>query len=409
MQTKIESTFLQSEKGQLADKILRNCVHCGFCTATCPTYQILGDELDGPRGRIYLIKQMLEGHAVTKETLNHLDRCLTCRACETTCPSGVEYGHLLEIGRSEVERQVKRSLFQRVLRKTLLLVLPSPKRFNFLLTSGQLFRPVLPNALKKQIPAKPVLPPLSLKTHKRKMLVLDGCVQPSLSPGINYASKKVLDALDIELVSFTGCCGAINQHLSDEDKALITIKNNIDRLITEFDNGIEGIVMTASGCGAMFKEYPHMLRNDESYKNKAQLIASKTFDLTEVINAEELRTKLDMGKFFLNNDKLNIAVHTPCTLQHAQKLPSNIENILLTCGFHLSSIKDKHLCCGSAGTYSITQPELSQQLLEKRLTGLMSGQPDIIVTANIGCLHHLNTGSTVPVRHWIEIVAENLK
>ena len=409
MQTKIEPTFLQSEKGQLADKILRNCVHCGFCTATCPTYQILGDELDGPRGRIYLIKQMLEGHAVTKETLNHLDRCLTCRACETTCPSGVEYGHLLEIGRSEVEKHVKRSLFQHVLRKTLLLVLPYPKRFKLLLKSGQLFRPILPNVLKKQIPVKAVLPQLSLKTHKRKMLVLDGCVQPSLSPGINHASKKVLNALDIELVSFSGCCGAINQHLSDEKNALITVKNNIDRLITEFDNGIEGIVMTASGCGAMFKEYPHMLRNDKTYKNKAQLIADKTFDLSEIINAEELRTKLDIGKFSLNNDKPNIAVHTPCTLQHAQKLPDNIENILLACGFHLSPIKDKHLCCGSAGTYSITQPELSQQLLEQRLTGLMTNQPDIIVTANIGCLHHLNSGSSVPVRHWIEIVAENLK
>ncbi len=403
MQTKIKHDFLQTEKGRLADKILRSCVHCGFCTATCPTYQILGDELDGPRGRIYLIKQMLEGHTVTKETLNHLDRCLTCRACETTCPSGVEYGHLLEIGRSEVEKRVKRSLLQKLLRKTLLLILPFPKRFAVLLKTGQLFRPVLPGILKKQIPAKTRLTKLSLKNHKKKMLVLDGCAQPALAPEINHATRKVLDALDIELVSFSGCCGAINQHLSDEEKALIIIKNNIDRLKTEFDNGIEGIVMTASGCGAMFKEYPHLLRNDEHYKNKAELIANKTFDLTEIINTEKLKNKLNVNK------NLNIAVHTPCTLQHAQKLPSNIENILSSCGYQLSIIKDKHLCCGSAGTYSITQPELSAQLREQRLTSLMIDQPDMIATAIIGCLHHMNAGSSVPVRHWIEIVAEDLK
>jgi glycolate oxidase iron-sulfur subunit len=404
MQTKIEHDFLQSEQGQLADKILRNCVHCGFCTATCPTYQILGDELDGPRGRIYQIKQMLEGHPVTKDTLMHLDRCLTCCACETTCPSGVEYGHLLEIGRSEVEKRVKRSFTQQLLRKTLLFILPVSKRFNSLLKIGQFFRPLLPKLLKNQIPAKIILPQLALKTHKRKMLMLDGCVQPALSPEINHATKQVLDALDIEVISFSGCCGAIRQHLSDEENALITIKDNIDRLITEFETGVEGIVMTASGCGAMFKEYPHLLRSDESYKNKAKLVASKTFDLTEVINAEELKTKLTNKK-----DQLNIAVHTPCTLQHAQKQPSNIENILSSCGYQLSPIKDKHLCCGSAGTYSITQPKLSQQLREQRLTGLMVGQPDLIVTANIGCLHHLNSGSPVPVRHWIEVVAEDLK
>jgi len=402
MQTKIEHDFLQSEKGQLANKILRNCVHCGFCTATCPTYQILGDELDGPRGRIYQIKEMLEGAAVTKDTLLHLDRCLTCRACETTCPSGVEYGHLLEIGRSEVERRVKRSLTQRILRKVLLNVLPFSNRFNTLLKMGQIFRPVLPNILKKQIPIKVKLAELSLKTHKRKMLILDGCVQPTLSPKINHATRQVLNALDIELISFSGCCGAINQHLSDEQNALVTIKNNIDRLISQFDNGLEGIVITASGCGAMFKDYPHLLRNDESYKEKAKLVSDKTFDLTEVINAKELKTKL-------NITHKNIAVHTPCTLQHAQKLPMNIEAIFSSCGYQLSSIKDKHLCCGSAGTYSITQPKLSEQLREQRLTGLMVGQPDLIVTANIGCLHHLNAGSTVPVRHWIEVVAEDLK
>jgi len=401
MQTKIAKEFLQSDNGQLADKILRSCVHCGFCTATCPTYQILGDELDGPRGRIYQIKEMLEGAQVTKETLKHLDRCLTCRACETTCPSGVEYGYLLDIGRSEVERRVKRSLPQRVLRKLLLLILPYSNRFDFFLKTGQMFRPILPIILKQQIPQKNQLSEIPAQSHKRKMLILDGCVQPSLSPEINHATRKVLNALNIELVSFAGCCGAINQHLSDEEKALSIVKNNIERLTSEFKKGLEGIVITASGCGAMFKDYPHLLRNDELYKSKAELVASKTFDLTEVINTNELKTKIKCSQS-------TIAVHTPCTLQHAQKLPSNIENILSACGYQLSPIKDKHLCCGSAGTYSITQPKLSEKLREQRLTGLMLAQPNLIVTANIGCLHHLNAGSSVPVRHWIEVIAEDL-
>lgn len=404
MQTKLEPNFLKSEQGQLADKILRNCVHCGFCTATCPTYQILNDELDGPRGRIYQIKQMFEGHPISKETLTHLDRCLTCRSCETTCPSGVEYNQLLEIGKSEIEKRIKRPIVQQLLRKSLLFVFPNSKRFNFILNIGQFFRPLLPVSLKKQIPVKNKLPQLQLKSHQRKMLILDGCVQPALSPEINHASMQVLNALDIEPVSFSGCCGAIRQHLSDEENALATIKNNIDRIEAELDNGIDGIVITASGCGAMFKDYPHLLRNDDTYKEKAKRIAARTFDLTEVIDIDKLKTKLIDDK-----KSLNIAVHTPCTLQHAQKLPSNIENILSSCGYQLSKIRDKHLCCGSAGTYSITQPKLSKQLREQRLSGLMINQPDLIVTANIGCLHHLNAGSTVPIRHWVEIIAEHLK
>lgn len=401
MQTKLKKDFLQSGNGQLADKILRSCVHCGFCTATCPTYQILGDELDGPRGRIYQIKEMLEGKKVTQETLTHLDRCLSCRSCETTCPSGVEYGYLLEIGRNEVEKRVKRSLPQKLLRKSLLTVLPYHNRFSALLRLAQFFRAVLPKALKKKIPVKIKLSQLSLKQHKRKMLILDGCAQPALAPEINHATRKVLDALDIELISFSGCCGAINQHLSDEEKALAIIKNNIDRLEKEFNNGIEGIVMTASGCGAMFKDYPHLLRLDKTYKEKAEHVANKTFDLTEIINTTKLSEKL-------KPQQKNIAIHTPCTLQHAQKLPSNIESIFSGCGYHLASIKDKHLCCGSAGTYSITQPTLSEQLREQRLAGLILEQPDIIATANIGCLHHLNAGSPVPVKHWVEIIAEDL-
>jgi len=404
MQTKLKPQFLQSKKGQLADKILRSCVHCGFCTATCPTYQILGDELDGPRGRIYQIKEMLEGQLVTNETLTHLDRCLTCRACETTCPSGVDYGHLLEIGKHEAEKHIKRTISQQLLRKSLLYVLPNPKVFNLLFSLGQKFYPFLPDAIKKKVPIKKSLPALSLETHKRKMLVLDGCVQPVLSPEINHAAKKVLDKLGIELITFSGCCGAIRQHLSDEKNALNTVKDNIDRLLLEFDKGIEGIVMTASGCGAMFKEYPYLLKDDESYREKAINIAARTFDLTEIIEKEELKGLLDNSK-----QDLSVAVHTPCTLQHAQKLPANIENILSHCGYHLTQVQDKHLCCGSAGTYSITQANLSKKLRDQRLKGLLFKQPDLIVSANIGCLLQLNEASPVPVQHWIELIANNLK
>ena len=407
MQTKIEHSFLITRQGQHADSILRSCVHCGFCTATCPTYQLLGDELDGPRGRIYQIKQMLEGHPVTRETVKHLDRCLTCRSCETTCPSGVKYGELLEIGRSEIEKRVGRPLYQKWLRKGLLFFLPYPRRFEPLLKLGQLIRPLLFGVLKKSIPAKVVLPPLQTQKHKRKMLILDGCVQPSLAPGINHATTRVLDVLGIELISFPGCCGAINHHLSDDANTLLTIKNNIDRIQSELDSelnqGLEGIVITASGCGAMLKEYPQLLHNDSVYKNKAEHITNKVFDLAEIINAEELKKHLAT-----NRQEQSIAVHTPCTLQHAQKLPGAIENILTSCGYQLSAVMDKHLCCGSAGTYSITQPGLSRQLRTQRLKGLMAGQPDLIVTANIGCLLHLNQESTVNVRHWIEVIAEHL-
>jgi len=404
MQTKLSHKFLETEKGQLADKILRSCVHCGFCTATCPTYQILGDELDSPRGRIYQIKQMLEDQPVSKDTLLHLDRCLTCRSCETTCPSGVKYGTLLEIGRDEIEKRVKRPLLQRLIRKILLIILPNTQLFNRLLGVGQFFRPVLPAKLKNKVPPKIQLSEIVLKKHKRKMLILDGCVQPALAPVINQATRKVLDALSIELISFSGCCGAINHHLSDEKNAIETIKNNIDRLMIHFDSGVEAIIMTSSGCGAMFKEYPDLLRDNPAYKDKADYISNKTFDLSEIIKADELNTIL-----VKNKNKQKIAIQTPCTLQHAQKLPFNIDRLFSECGYQLSPVEDKHLCCGSAGTYSILQNKLSLQLRQQRLTGLMRGQPDVIITANIGCLLHLNEGSSVPVRHWIEIIADDLK
>lgn len=404
MQTKLSNKFLDTEKGQLADKILRSCVHCGFCTATCPTYQILGDELDSPRGRIYLIKQMLEDQPVSKDTLLHLDRCLTCRSCETTCPSGVKYGKLLEIGRNEVEKRVKRPLFQRLMRKTLLIILPNTQLFCLLLGVGQFFRPVLPAKLKSKIPPKIQLNEIILKKHKRKMLILDGCVQPALAPVINHATRKVLDALQIELISFSGCCGAINHHLSDEKNTVATIKNNIDRLMIHFDSGVEAIIITASGCGAMFKEYPDLLSEHPEYKDKADYISSKTFDLSEIIKTDELNSVLVKDK-----NKQKIAIQTPCTLQHAQKLPFSIDKLFSKCGYQLSPVMDKHLCCGSAGTYSILQNKLSRQLRQQRLSGLMQGQPDVIVTANIGCLLHLNEGSSVPVRHWIEVIAEDLK
>ncbi len=403
MQTRLEKTFLQTPDGQLADKILRSCVHCGFCTATCPTYQLLGDELDGPRGRIYQIKQMLEGNPVSSKTLQHLDRCLTCRACETTCPSGVDYVHLLEIGKHEMAKKVRRPLQQQLLRKVLLWLLPHPQRFRPLLTLGQFFRPLLPAKLKKHIPHKVALEYLEPVQCQRKMLLLDGCVQPAMAPQINLSTRRVLQATGIETISFSGCCGAIEQHLDNETAALQRVKHNIDRLLAEFERGAEGIVITASGCGAMFKDYPHLLRHDPEYLQKARQVADKTFDLLEVVEIEKLAPLLK------NQTMLpRIAVHTPCTLQHALKLPDKMENLLDQCGFDLARIREKHLCCGSAGTYSITQPVLSRQLQQRKLNALQGDQPDVIATANIGCLHHLGSDSAVPVKHWVEIVSTAL-
>ena len=399
MQTSLNDAFGKTPVGQEADAILRSCVHCGFCTATCPTYQILGDELDGPRGRIYLIKQVLEGHAATEKVQAHLDRCLNCRACETTCPSGVHYGHLLDIGRNVVEQQVGRPVRERLLRRILRLLLVHRRRFAALLAVGRLVRPMLPPSLKAKIPAAQSAGDWPEPRHARRMLVLDGCVQPSATPLTNAASARVLDRLGISLLKIreAGCCGALSQHLGAEAEASHLARRNVDAGWPHIEAGAEAIVITASGCGVMVKDYAHLLRHDQAYADKAARISAMSRDLVEVLHGEDLSG-------LHAESRGPIAVHAPCTLQHGQALPGAIEALLQRAGFTLTEVPDAHLCCGAAGTYSLLQPALSQQLLKQKLGALASGSPEQIVTANIGCQMHLAARSPLPVRHWIELL-----
>lgn len=411
MQTKLADFIRNSPQGQEADAILRSCVHCGFCLATCPTYQILGDELDSPRGRIYLMKQMLEGQLVTQKTQLHLDRCLTCRACETTCPSGVRYGALVDISRGIIEKQVKRNLGSAVLRYTLRKILPNPLLFNALLKAGQIVRPFLPQRFKRKIPVKPV--PASAwpaEQHARKMLVLDGCVQPTLAPSINAATARVLNRLGISLIKAenAGCCGAVTFHLNAQQDGLDYMRRNIDAWWPFVEQkAIEAIVMTASGCGVTVKEYGHLLSHDANYAEKAANISALTKDISEVLLLEtENLQELAKSRLELNQTKLSF--HSPCTLQHGMKIRGVVERILMAVGFELTIVPNAHLCCGSAGTYSILQPELSQQLLKNKVIALESGKPAQVATANIGCLMHLQNGTSIPVKHWIELLDERL-
>lgn len=405
MKTDLISYYKDSPEGQDAEAILRSCVHCGFCTATCPTYQELNDERDGPRGRIYLIKQLLEGGEVTEKTRTHLDRCLTCRSCETTCPSGVKYGRLIDFGRAEVEKKLDRPLNEKLMRWGLRMVLPYPKRFGPLLKAGQVFRPLMPQAIKVKMPPKrAATSPWPVKRHDRVMLALAGCAQPSATPNTNIATARVLDKLGITLVeeSKAGCCGAVSYHLGAHDEGLDFMRHNIDAWWPAVEAGAEAIVMTASGCGAMVQDYGHALRYDAAYAEKAQKISEITKDISEILLAEDL-TKLSASKSD-NKSQGKVAVHCPCTLQHAMQQGDAVDEILQRAGFELSKTKDKHLCCGSAGTYSILQPEMSQRLLSNKLTALTGDNPDRIVTSNVGCQLHLETKAKVPVQHWIELL-----
>ena len=404
METSIIKSILETPEGQEADRILRACVHCGFCTATCPTYQLLGDELDGPRGRVYLIKQMLEGHATSHRTRQHLDRCLTCRACETTCPSGVQYARLADIGRAHIESMIRRPLKERLVRFTLRKLIPYPERFALLLWLGRLTKPVLPTRLKVQIPAKQASGSRPDSSHQRKMLVLEGCAQKAATPATNAATSRLLDRLQITLISeaSAGCCGAVDHHLSAEEPALAAMRRNIDAWWPHIEKGAEAIIITASGCGAMVKEYGHLLRNDPAYAEKAARISALAKDLGEVLAHE------DLGHLGIDGQRMPIAFHPPCTLQHGQKLPGLVEGILGKLNYKLTPVTDSHLCCGSAGTYSILQPELSEQLLTQKLGNLAAGKPELIATANVGCQLHLASQSDLPVRHWVELLDEAL-
>jgi glycolate oxidase iron-sulfur subunit len=404
MQTTLSNHARQLPRAEEAESILRSCVHCGFCNATCPTYQLLGDELDGPRGRIYLIKQVLEGKEVTEKTQLHLDRCLSCRNCETTCPSGVDYHNLLDIGRAVVDAAVPRSLGQRVLREGLRDVLPNAALFKSLTQLGNTFRPLLPDTLKSKLPARVTQAKARPAVHHaRRMLMLEGCVQPGLSPNTNAAAARVLDRLGISIHPITqaGCCGAVDYHLNAQDAGLDRARRNIDAWWPSIESGAQAIVQTASGCGAFIKDYGHLLSGDPAYAAKAQRVSALTKDLVEVLRDEPLES---LG---IRSDQ-RLAFHCPCTLQHAQKLGGAVEGVLLRLGFNLTAVPDSHLCCGSAGTYSITQPVLSRQLRDNKMNALESGKPDVIATANIGCQTHLSGTGRTPVRHWIELIEEAL-
>ena len=406
MRTELADFIKDTPEGIEADAILRKCVHCGFCTATCPTYQLLGDELDGPRGRIYLIKQVLEGQPVTDRTQLHLDRCLTCRSCETTCPSGVEYSRLLDIGREIVHERVSRSPGARLARTALRHVITRPAVFGPLLKLGRLARPVLPAALRRKVPqATPLSKTLPGVTHARRVLMLEGCVQPSLSPATNAAAARVLDRLGISVVAAprAGCCGAVSFHLDERAEALDFMRRNIDAWWPEIERGAEAIVITASGCGVMVKEYGHQLARDPAYAEKARRVAELAKDVSEIVLAERTRLEALIPPPSSPGPR-RIAFHAPCTLQHGLKMRGQVEKLLVSLGFELVPVRDAHLCCGSAGTYSILHPDLSHRLLENKLAALTEHGPDEIVTANIGCQTHLQSGSKPAVRHWIELV-----
>ncbi len=409
MQTQLTPAFAATPEGKEADAILRKCVHCGFCTATCPTYQLLGDELDGPRGRIYLIKQVLEGAEPTRATQLHLDRCLTCRNCETTCPSGVQYGNLVEIGRAIVDARVERPAGEKLLRGALKHGLTSPL-FAPAIRAGQLVRGLLPASLKNKVPPRAGADAhrWPTRTHPRKVLLHVGCVQPALMPNIDSATARVLDAAGIQVLvaAEAGCCGAIPLHLNDESAAHAHMKRNIDAWWPKVNDGsVEAIVSNASGCGVTLKEYAHALRRDADYAAKAERIGDLVRDVSELLPdlVEALAPRL------ATTHRARVAFHPPCTLQHGQKLKGGVEAGLAALGFEVAlAASEAHLCCGSAGTYSLLHPELAYPLRDRKLGHLQATKPETIVSGNIGCIQHLQSGTATPVRHWIELLDERL-
>ncbi len=412
MHTELAPQYAQRSDAKDAQAILRKCVHCGFCTATCPTYQLLGDELDGPRGRIYLIKQVLEGATPTRKTQTHLDRCLTCRNCESTCPSGVDYGHLVDIGRKLVDEQVPRPAAESLTRWALKNGLTSPV-FGPAMAIGQAVRGLLPDSIKAKVPAKqsPRAWPQAIAGGK-SVLMLRGCVQPSMSPNINVAAARVLHAAGINAIEepSAGCCGAVKYHLNDHDGGTAHMRANIDAWWPRVSSGsIQAIVMTASGCGAMVKDYGHALKDDPIYAEKAQKISALTRDLSELM-AQITPSLVKQSQTKTNQNKRpKVVFHPPCTLQHGQQLRGGVEVTLRELGFEVSlAVRDPHLCCGSAGTYSVLQPALSKQLRDNKLDALTAAQPDVITSANIGCITHLQSGTATPVRHWIELIDDAL-
>jgi glycolate oxidase iron-sulfur subunit len=411
METHLADFIRHTTAGREAEEILRRCVHCGFCTATCPTYQLLGDELDGPRGRIYLIKQVLEGATPTEKTRLHLDRCLTCRSCESTCPSGVHYSRLLDIGREVVERMVPRSGSDAFVRGALKKLLPRRTVFGAAMKLGQSVRLLLPGALRAKVPPLSSAGPAPRRGHARRLIALAGCVQPSMYPNVNGAARRVLDRLGIEMIEAAGagCCGAVRLHLNEADGARDDARRNIDAWWPLLEAGAEGLVMTASGCGSHVLEYAHLLQDDPDYALMAARVVLATRDVSEVVAAEAAAlTPLLEACPPLAGDERLLAFQSPCSLQHGLKIRGTVESLLVAAGYTLTAVADAHLCCGSAGTYSVLQPALSKRLQANKLAALTAGGPAAIASANVGCMGHLQGATDLPVRHWIELLDARL-
>jgi len=406
MQTRLQPALLATDAGREADSILRSCVHCGFCTATCPTFLLTGNELDSPRGRIYLLKEYLESGKATRITRTHLDRCLVCQSCETTCPSNVQYHRLIAIGQGMLAQDVAMPLSTRIRRGFLLAILGSPGLFAVLVRLGRLLAFLLPASLARQLPEKPRFDDITADSSEstRKVVLLQGCVQPSLSPDTVNATAVVLREMDIRCVRIRheSCCGAMHYHSGHQDIGLARARRLIDQLLAELDAGAEAIISTASGCGNFIKDYGSLFAHDDPYRIKAERVVHAVRDIGEFLASEDLSALNATGS-------QTLAFHSPCTLQHGQQLGGVTEKLLKQLGFTLAPVSDSHLCCGSAGTYSLFQPAFAAELRRQKLQALEAGEADSIATANIGCQCHLAGGTSKQVRHWIEYVAEVLR
>ena len=386
MQTQLAASIIATERGQRADAILRSCVHCGFCNATCPTYQVRGDELDGPRGRIYLVKNLLESGQANATVREHLDRCLTCRACETTCPSGVRYGELAEIGREVLEEQAPSRHW---LLPFLLHIVPNPRRLAPLVALGRPFRRLLPSHFRRLLQRPPRVEALP---SAGRVLLLQGCVQRVVTPEVSAHLARLLEARGLApfAVDDEGCCGGLALHLG-RASARAAMQENVARLMRHQP---ELVVSTASGCGVTLKDYGRLLGSQA-----AEAFAGKVRDVAEVLAGFEFRKRAIAGR-----ELHRIAWHPPCTLQHGQRLTGIVETILRQAGYELTPVTDVHLCCGSAGSYSLLQPQLSAELKRRKASALARGEPDAVATANIGCQTHLADAMAMPVLHWLELL-----
>ncbi len=387
-----------------ATEIIRSCVHCGMCNASCPTYQLTGDELEGPRGRIYLIKGILETGETSDVARTHLDQCLVCRSCEASCPSGVKYGELLELTKPHIESSNRSPLRLRIKRYLIVQIVPNKVLFSMFFAVGRLLKPLLSSNLKILIPERASLQASRRVAHKRKALLLSTCAQSVVRPSIDTAAIKIFDRLGITLipVAGAGCCGALALHCGYEEKAIVQAKANIDAWWPYIELGAESIIATSSGCGLQLKGYERLLKEFPDYSAKSKYLAGLIKDPIELIDDQKLSAVTK------DSDRCSIAFQSPCSQQHGLKINGRVEAVLERLGWNFTKVKDPHLCCGSAGSYSILYPETSARLREEKLNALSQGSPELIVTANIGCQLHLGAKSAVPVIHWLELIEREL-